>query len=150
VKRPPSKSAHCFSLVEVTIALGVAALSLIAIFGLLPIGVETNRNAASQTAAANILAGVTADMRATPNDQITSRQYQVTFGAPQTIYFDEVGHFAPAPMPTAKYRLDIAYPPGPGLPRAATYVRLGVSWPARSDPARAAGRVQLFAAFDRH
>jgi uncharacterized protein (TIGR02598 family) len=150
VKKPSSRASDCFSLAEVTIALGIAALSLIAIFGLLPIGAETGRNAASQTAAANILAGVTADMRATPNEVPTSRHYKVTFGTPQTLYLDELGHSAPAALATARYRLDISYPPGTGLPRAATYVRLAVSWPARADPAHGAGRFELFAAFDRH
>ena len=55
-----------FSLVEVTLALGVAAFCLIAVFGLIPVGVQTNRNATSQTAATNIIALVVADLRATP------------------------------------------------------------------------------------
>ncbi len=55
-----------FSLVEVTLALGIAAFCLIAVFGLIPVGVQTNRNATSQTAATNIMAAVIADLRATP------------------------------------------------------------------------------------
>ena len=46
---------HAFSLVEVAIALGIAAFCLLAVFGLMPIGVQTNRNATSQSAAANII-----------------------------------------------------------------------------------------------
>jgi uncharacterized protein (TIGR02598 family) len=149
VKRS-SHSSACFSLVEVTVALGIAAISLIAIFGLLPIGAQTNRNATSQTAAMNILAAVTADMRATPNALSTSGQHQVTFGTPQTLYFDELGGFASALTPTSKYRVDIAYPAGSGLTRAPTYVKLAVSWPAQAAPANATGKAQLFAAFDRH
>ncbi|PYJ64415.1 MAG: Verru/Chthon cassette protein B, partial [Verrucomicrobia bacterium] len=38
-----------FSLVEVTLAIGIAALCLITVFGLVPIGVQTTRNATSQT-----------------------------------------------------------------------------------------------------
>ena len=41
--------ATAFSLVEVTLALGIAAFCLIAVFGLMPVGVQTNRNAISQT-----------------------------------------------------------------------------------------------------
>src|ERR1044072_3486768 len=55
---------HAFSLVELTLALGVAAFCLLAVFGLMPLGVQTNRNANSQTAAANIMAAVIADLRA--------------------------------------------------------------------------------------
>jgi Tfp pilus assembly protein PilV len=60
----PSAAAG-FSLVELTLALGIAAFCLIAVFGLVPIAVQTNRNATSQTAATNILADVVADIRAT-------------------------------------------------------------------------------------
>ena len=49
-----------FSLVEVTLALGVAAFCLIAVFGLLLVGVQTNQRATSQTAAGSIMANVTA------------------------------------------------------------------------------------------
>ncbi len=64
-----------FSLVELTLALGVAAFCLIAVFGLVPVGVQTNRNAISQTRATNIMAAVVADMRATPKDYNNSKTY---------------------------------------------------------------------------
>ncbi len=66
-----------FSLVEVTLAIGIAAFCLIAVFGLVPIAVQTNRNATSQTAATNIIASVIADMRATQGT--TSAQYVTAF-----------------------------------------------------------------------
>ena len=71
-------STSAFSLVELTLALGIAAFCLIAVFGLMPVGVQTNRNATSQTAATNIIASVIADMRATP--ATTSAQYGIQFG----------------------------------------------------------------------
>ena len=74
-----SKNA-AFSLIEVTLALGVAAFCLIAVFGLMPVGVQTNRNATSQTAATNIIAAVVADLRATPIANSTSSQFGITFG----------------------------------------------------------------------
>ena len=55
-----------FSLVEVTLALGVASVCLIAIFGLLPVGLRTNQDAIQQVAAADILGAVMTDLRATP------------------------------------------------------------------------------------
>ena len=55
-----------FSLVEVTIALGVAAICLIGIFGLLPIGLQTDQNATEQSRALGISSVVIADLRATP------------------------------------------------------------------------------------
>src|SRR6266478_5842762 len=67
---------HAFSLVEVTLALGIAAFCLLAVFGLMPIGVQTNRNTTSQTAAANIMAAVIADMRAASRLYDDSKTYQ--------------------------------------------------------------------------
>jgi uncharacterized protein (TIGR02598 family) len=143
-------SSRGFSLVEVTIALGIAGVSLIAIFGLLPIGAQTNRNSTSQTAAVNILAAITADLRATPNSISPTGQYHLTLGTPQTLYFDDVGAFASAPTGTSKYRVDVSYPATTGRSRAATYVKLVVIWPAQASAATAAGSAELFAAFDRH
>ena len=72
------RSSAAFSLVEVTLALGIAALSLVAVLGLVPVAALTNRNATSQTAATNVIASVIADMRATTSS--TSPQYGITFG----------------------------------------------------------------------
>ena len=55
-----------FSLVEVALALGVAAVSLLVIFSLLPIGLQTNQRSIEQTVSADILSAVAADLRATP------------------------------------------------------------------------------------
>src|SRR5215475_11700721 len=60
------RSVASFSLVELTLALGVAAFCLIAVFGLVPVGVQTNRNATSETAATNILSSVVSDLRGGP------------------------------------------------------------------------------------
>lgn len=139
-----------FSLVEVAMALGITGFCLIAIFGLLPVGEQTNRNAASQTAAINVLDAVIADMRATPNAMSTSGQYRIIFGSPQTLYFDGVGRFADTATPTSRYQLNITYPPSGGGTKAATYVTLKVTWPAQAAPANASGLVEMFAAIDRH
>jgi type II secretory pathway pseudopilin PulG len=57
---------HAFSLIEVTIALGIAAFCLITVFALLPIGINTNQNAFEQTAAAGIASAIAADIHGTP------------------------------------------------------------------------------------
>src|SRR5207302_3575123 len=86
---------NAFSLVELTLALGVAAFCLIAVFGLMPIGVQTNRNATSQTRATNIMAAVIADLRATPKTAGTwtgtSSQFCIPLGTSTTLYFDSEG-----------------------------------------------------------
>src|SRR5215813_10853354 len=69
-----------FSLVELTLALGVAAFCLIAVFGLVPVGVQTNRNATSQTAATNILSSVVSDIRASPKNINGTAKYKIRRG----------------------------------------------------------------------
>src|SRR5436189_2271292 len=86
---------HAFSLVEVTLALGVAAFCLIAVFGLVPVGVQTNRNATSQTAATNILSSVVSDLRASPQTSSNSPRYGIrkTKTEKTTVGFDGQGQF---------------------------------------------------------
>jgi uncharacterized protein (TIGR02598 family) len=143
-----------FSLVEVTLALGIAAFCLIALFGLLPLGIQTNQGSISQTAAASLLSSVAADLRATPKTSLTSLQYGIAFGTAKILYFDGEGQ-AIAPKDasaTPRYRVTIAFPPSPAGPFAPTFVSLKVSWPAPVDPATAtpAGSIETFTALDRH
>src|SRR5437762_1850414 len=74
-------STAAFSLVEITLALGVAAIFLIAIFGLLPVGVQINQKSTSQTDATAIMSNVIADMRATPAGTSPSTQYNINLTA---------------------------------------------------------------------
>lgn len=163
------RSLSAFSLVEVTLALGVAAFCLIAVFGLMPVGVQTNRNATSQTAATTILTSVVSDMRttarATPGARISSLYNIIipargSIGQPQKRYFDGEGRCSTDPAGSVRpdgsswvppiqlrYQLNVSFPPGAtGL----TYADIKVTWPAAPAPANASGSVDLFAAFDRN
>lgn len=139
-----------FSLVEVTLALGIAAFCLIAVFGLIPVGVQTNRNATSQTAANNIIAAVVADLRATPKTSTTSAQFAITFGTNATLYVDGSGQFATSPGANSRYQLDITWSGSTGL----RYADLKVAWPpnvAQLSPRPVPnGSTEIFAAFDRN
>jgi len=53
-----------FSLVEVTLALGIAAFCLIAVLGLLPTGLKTQQASIQQTTANQIISTIFADLRA--------------------------------------------------------------------------------------
>jgi uncharacterized protein (TIGR02598 family) len=143
-----------FSLVEVTLAVGVAAFCLIALFGLLPLGLQTNQNAISQTAAASVLSSVVADLRATPKANPTSPLYEVTFGTAKVLYFDGEGRSVGPTDPNAnpRYRLTITFPAGPAGALAPTFASLKITWPAMADPGTTTpmGFVETFAAFDRH
>ena len=141
--------AAAFSLVEVTLALGIAAFCLIAVIGIIPVGVQTTRNATSQTAATNIMAAVIADLRATPTTTNNSIQFGLGFGAAgtQTRYFDDSGTPSLGPTATSRYRLDVTWnSPPTGL----RYAYLKVWWPAAATAANASGSTEMFAAFDRN
>jgi uncharacterized protein (TIGR02598 family) len=139
------RNKHAFSLVEVTLALGIAAFCLIAVFGLVPVAVMTNRNATSQTAATNVIASVIADMRATTSP--TSPQYGITFGTPKTLYFDDVGQFTTSLGANSRYRVSVTFPSSPtGL----SYADIKATWPAAATAANATGSAEMFAAFDRN
>ena len=151
-----------FSLVEVTLALGVAAFCMIAVFGLLPVGVQTNQRATSQTAATSIMANVIADLRSTPKPPSinTSVQYQVRFGTSKTLYFDSSGRCSTdlagsikpdasswSPPIQTRYQLNLTFPWTSGLTYGAD---LKVTWPAAATVANAGGSTEIFAAFDRN
>jgi uncharacterized protein (TIGR02598 family) len=137
-----------FSLIEVTLALGVAAFCLIAVFGLMPVGVQTSRNATSQTAATNIIAAVVSDLRATPSASATSSQFAITFGTAKTLYFDSAGQFTTLLTADSRYQINITW--NPSAPTGSRYADLKVTWPAVATPANAIGSVEMFAAFDRN
>ncbi len=137
-----------FSLVELTLAIGIAAFCLIAVFGLMPVGVQTNRNATSQTAATNVIAAVVADLRATPTTNATSSQFAITFGTAKTLYFDGAGQAATSLGADSRYQLNITW--NPSAPTGSRYADLKVTWPAAATPANASGSTEMFAAFDRN
>ena len=163
-----------FSLVEVTLALGIAAFCLIAVFGLMPVGVQTNRNATSQTTATNIMAAVVSDLRATPATCTKSRQFGIQFGTSTTLYFDAQAQSSCDSAGTQKFQAAVTCggtcssswsPPlqlryqltltwntsGTGICTAAVpCADLKVTWPAAATAANASGSTEMFAAFDRN
>ncbi|MEI8234337.1 MAG: hypothetical protein WCH57_06585 [Verrucomicrobiota bacterium] len=153
-----------FSLVEVTLALGVSAFCLIAIFGLLPVGLKSNQTAMEQTVATGILTAAAADLRATPptfppGQAARSQQFGIAIpsnpvadsAASATLYFTSSGQCRQtASDADARYRLTVRFLPHDAATRSATCVNLQVSWPATVPPAAAAGSCQTFLALDRN
>jgi uncharacterized protein (TIGR02598 family) len=143
-----------FSLVEVTLALGVTAFCMITLFGMLPLGLQINQSSTSQIAAASLLSSVAADLRATSKTSLTSEQYNITFGATKVLFFDGNGRAVTATDSTLtpRYRLTITFPAAPVGTFSSTFVSMKITWPALVDPTTTtpAGFVETFAAFDRH
>ena len=155
---PPIKKASGFSLVEVTLALGVAAVCLLVLLGLLPTGVKTQQNSIQQTTANQIISQIysflRADVRLPPGlykqvcpnppdpdqgcnwDQLHGHWLQVA-QPPDTLYFTQAGKptgNVNGSLPAdAVFRAKITYNPIP--PTGSTSVaNIAVSWPAPVDP----------------
>ena len=151
-------AAAAFSLVEVTVAIGIAAFCLIAVFGLMPVGVQTNRNATSQTAATNILSSVMSDLRASPPAQNATSLYQIKRAKNNrwTVCFD--GQAKPTGTPMANdvacrdsnsvYRLYVQIDATSGGVVYPAHAWLRVSWPALASPsATPSGSVETVTAY---
>jgi uncharacterized protein (TIGR02598 family) len=158
-----SKTA-AFSLVEVTLALGVASFCLVAVLGLLPTALKTQQASAQQTIANGVITEILADLRADvrlPPGQASKEQssglglhgHWAQVATPDTLYFTNQGKMTGtingSPPADAVLRAKITYlfPPNSST-CVATIV---VSWPAPVDPATAvpAGSVQAFIAVNR-
>lgn len=150
-----ARSPSGFSLVEVTLALGVAAFCLLAVFGLLPIGLKTQQSAIEQTAATRIVSAVASDLRNTAGTATATSLFGIaipanTASSSTTLYFDTEGRYSPGISATSRYRLTITFSPNSTGGRGATFVHLLVSWPAAATTGNAAGIAETFLALDRN
>jgi uncharacterized protein (TIGR02598 family) len=162
LKRPLPETA-AFSLVEVTLALGVAAFCLITVFALLPVALKTQQTSTQQTTAntimSQIFADLSADLRLPPGQQ--SKQFNLhghwaQAQTPDVLYFAKDGTFVPgstnqptAPA-TAVFRAIVTYLRPPV--ETTSLADITVSWPAQVDPLAGgvpAGQVETFAAINR-
>jgi uncharacterized protein (TIGR02598 family) len=127
-----------FTLTEIAIAIGLAAFCLVAVMGLLPAGMNSNRASLEQTQAAALAGAIEEDLRAMgglTNVPLASPRFGL-LNEPsipqQTLYFAEDG--SPTNAAAASYRVTVRGPgPVPGTlrgPRAATVM---ITWPAAAD-----------------
>jgi len=146
-----------FSLVEVTLALGVAAICLLPLMALLPVASKTQQNGIQQTTANQIISQLDAVLRADvslppgqankvcpdPPDPNTPCNWGALHGhwllvaAPDTMYFTyeglQTGNVNGNPPQDAVFRAKITYrfPPSD----TTSLADIAVSWPAAVDPA---------------
>jgi len=160
-----------FSLVEVALALGVAVFALVAIIGLIPVGLNSNQASSEQTAAAGLAAALVADLRTTPvavpAASKNSPRYQVplpSFGnATHSLFLKEDGSVAGSidanadPSEDPRYRVTLFITaPTAATQKAATMVRLLFTWPAMADPqaavapAKYSGSYEVMTALNRN
>ena len=140
-----------FSLVEVTLALGVAGFCLLAILGLLQTGLTSEKVTVGQTAAAGILSAVYSDLASTPSTNTTSTNFSIALNTTnaQTVYFSEAGwtnKIGQAATPNSRYRASVYVSTNSGP----TPVRILVTWPAAADPTNASGSAEVVTALNRN
>jgi uncharacterized protein (TIGR02598 family) len=147
--KPPFQRIAAFSLVEVTLALGVAAFAMLAILGMLPTTLKTQQTSIQQTTANAIISSIFADLRADlilPPGQYRHLEedsgynlhgHWANMNQPDTLYFTQegkqTGNANGDPPADAVFRAKITYNPvGPtGNTSLANVI---VSWPAQVDP----------------
>jgi type II secretory pathway pseudopilin PulG len=137
-----------FSLVEVTLALGIGSICLLAVVALLPIGINSNQTSVNQTSATGIAAAIVADLRTTVAANKTNTLSQTgvfhipwPFAGTTTLFLDEVGQLSgdanqepsATNSPAPKYRATISFTVPGG--KNATVTQLLITWPALADPA---------------
>jgi type II secretory pathway component PulJ len=161
-----SRASSAFSLAEVTLALGVAALAFIAVLGMMPVGLKTQQTSASQTKANAVMSQainfLRADVRLPPGqvkkaqgDWTNLNGHWQSVAVPDTLFFTNDGKqngygtgSAPAAPADAVFRATITYL----FPPTATtsIAKITVSWPAaQSDLTKVAGSIEMFAAVNR-
>jgi Tfp pilus assembly protein PilV len=171
----PRKRTFGFSLVEVSLALGVAGFCLVSIMGLLPVGLTSNQNSLEQTGASSVAAQIFGDLRATPaGANALSPRYQLKVPSATTTtnvsqtptikYASADGTLTDALVnmndsqgrPPSKYRISISFttPPLPSGPSSsavpapqATMVDIIATWPAAA--ANALGSFETMSALNR-
>ena len=158
------KNCPAFSLVEVTLAIGVAAFSLLVLFAMLPVSLKTNQASIQQTVANSIISQIAVDLRAAarlPPGQV-SKQFSLDPSkgikgrwdpTPQCVFFDYDGrptvtNQCTAPPSAALYRVTLTYRQPPV--DTTSLADIEVTWPAaQSDPTKVAGSVEMFVAINR-
>jgi hypothetical protein len=160
----PSAKAAAFSLVEVALALGVAAFCLIAVLGLLPTSLKTQQTSIQQTTANEIISQIFSDLRSdvrlppgqeskADGDWRNLHGHWRSVAVPDTLYFTneakQTGTLNGSPPADAVFRAKITYrfPPT----ETTSMADITVSWPAQVDPASdtPVGSVTAFVAVNR-
>jgi hypothetical protein len=150
MKFAPGRGMRAFSLVEVALALGVAAFCLVTVFALLPTAFNIQAQSASETGSIVIGSAIESDLRATPSGIQISPQFSIPIGTTTTLYFSSEGQSSAFFDGGSRYRSTITFPPNSVGGRGATFATVQITWPAPASPDRALGSRSSFVALDRN
>jgi uncharacterized protein (TIGR02598 family) len=137
-------SGSAFSLVEVVLALGIVAFAMLAVVGLLPVGLQAVKNANEEAAAANVVARISNALRqATAPDGVNYENrfagtpFGYTVGGTAVSYewpdLDMDAYTAGDAAKRLSAKLEILQTPtiNPATPGRAV---ITVAWPAAANP----------------
>lgn len=156
VRRRSSGPCPCrggFSLVEMVLAVGIAAFCLVVMLGLIPTGLNANKDSSGETAAANISRNIVSDLRATAKTTNTSRLYGIAFPSgssaanTNTVCFSEEGSTNSPDSPLSRYKATVILTSNSPTPTVNVLIR--VTWPAAANPSAAPGWYEAATAIDR-
>lgn len=145
------RSTRGFSLIEVVLALGIAAFAIVVIVGLLPVGLKLTRESEDESRAVNILSAIIADRQATPFS-LPSHAY--TLPALNSAVAKE-GFFgikdneetAGSDLDSSRFRVSYRITPPPANSLNPWLVWFRVSWPAQASPSTSRPTLEKVVAF---
>jgi len=119
-------------------SIAIMGFCLLAVFGLLPVGLTSNAVSSSQTRAVDILTAISIDLRETPavsGGETTTAQFRIPLKSGTSVIFlnDELEL---VPRKTARYRAAVIL--GAEPPVGPTLGRIMISWPAGQENISAA------------
>ena len=134
MKRSSPTGFQAFSLVEVTLALGIISFGLIAIMGLIPKGLGIVKESADEAAALNILAAVSADLQCVGSNTTASKSYQIPV---QTVnsgkgYFDSDGNWLGNSAVSSEAVYVLSWTIQARSLQSPPVASLSISWPAKA------------------
>lgn len=137
-----------FSLVEVTLALGLAGFCLVALLGLIPAGLRNASTATEQTAAVGLLGDVMADLRGTPINSANSPRFGIAIPSSGNVttatYFSDDGETNARSQ--SRYVVESTLNP---QPNNLVNARILIYWPALATSTNAKGSVESVTVLDR-
>ena len=119
-----------FSLVEITLAIGIVAFAFIGLFSLIPVGMGVFREAMETSVSAQIVQRVVSDATETEFDQLIANPVSGNYYTLPLRYFDDQGTEVKVSDPSSPTPLERSGPPG-----ILYTVRVRGSLPGNANPA---------------
>lgn len=112
---PSSARVRAFSLIEVTLAVGLVSVAILAMGALMPVGLNTIKDATDNSIRAQIFSEVSSTLQSTPYNQLVDYVGDHS-DLPRALYFDRTGRDATASSASFAVLLSAPSMSYPGAP----------------------------------